>query len=88
MADMDLDEARELATAEFVSRMSGGKRRGGFRIEDWQVSEPYEDEVRGLNGAKRHLIFDFVPQGDAKDRGHFTLSVAVDPVTGDVDMLR
>ncbi|MFC7545038.1 hypothetical protein [Plantactinospora sp. GCM10030261] len=85
---MDHDEARGLATAEFISRMGAGKPRGGFRIEDWQVSEPYEDEVRGLNGPQCYLIVDFVPQDEAEARGYFRLSMAVDPDTGAVDMLR
>ncbi|MCX4389388.1 hypothetical protein OG777_21000 [Micromonospora peucetia] len=85
---MDHDEARELATAEFISRMGAGKPRGRFRIDDWQISEPYEDEVWGLNGGQRCLIIDFVPQGEVEARGHFKLSMAVDPDTGVVDMLR
>ncbi|MEW2432159.1 hypothetical protein AB0877_29480 [Micromonospora sp. NPDC047644] len=85
---MDRDEARELATAEFVRRMRAGKPRGGFRIEDWHVGEPYEEELRGLTGKKPYLVVDFVPQGDAELQGYRKLGMAVDPETGELDMVR
>ncbi|WP_433127375.1 hypothetical protein ACQPWW_31010 [Micromonospora sp. CA-240977] len=85
---MDRDEARELAVAEFTRRMRARKPRGGFRIDDWQVGEPYEEEVRGLRGYQPCFIVDFVPQGDAEARGYRKLGVAVDPETGAVDVLR
>ncbi|WP_245675308.1 hypothetical protein [Micromonospora halophytica] len=85
---MDHDEARELATAEFARRMGVAKPRGGFPVEDWEISEPYEAQIRGLRGSRRYLIVDFVPQRETRARGHFKLSVAVDPETGEVDMLR
>ncbi|MGK5742903.1 hypothetical protein [Micromonospora sp. URMC 103] len=82
------DEVRELATAEFTRRMRAGKPRGGFQVDDWWISEPYEAQVRGLRGSKRYLVVDFLAQGETRARGHFKLSVAVDPDTGEVDMLR
>ncbi|MEU5828342.1 hypothetical protein [Micromonospora tulbaghiae] len=85
---MDQDEVRALATAEFNRRMRAGKPRGGFQLDDWQISEPYEAQVRGLRGTERLLVVDFVPRGEARARGHFKLSVAVDPDTGVADMLR
>ncbi|SCL41058.1 hypothetical protein GA0070615_4774 [Micromonospora aurantiaca] len=79
-----------LATAEFTRRMRAGKPRGGFQIDeiDWQISEPYEAQVRGLRGTERLLVVDFVPRGETRARGHCKLSVAVDPDTGVADMLR
>jgi len=77
---MDLTEARHRAETEFRSRVAGS-------LGEWDVSGPEEREVRGLGGVRLCLIFTFARRSmDSLDGP--PLRIAVDPDTGETDMLR
>jgi hypothetical protein len=82
---MDVDRARELAIAEFATRHAWSG--GSWRLEDWEISEGYEQEVYGPRGARPCLVFAFAPrESEATDA--IPLRVIVDKETGETDLLR
>jgi hypothetical protein len=81
---MDHDKARDLAVTRFVA---SGKKR----IEDWEVTGPELGPVQTLSGVQLHMIFHFRPWEGAEtgwDRSWIPLRVAVNPTTGQANMLR
>jgi hypothetical protein len=85
LRSMDVDQARDLAVAEFASRMAGPGET--WRPEDWEVSGPHEEEVYGVDGLRPCLVFNFVKRY-AGDSATFPLMIAVDKEARAADMLR
>ncbi len=84
-----MDEAtiRQIAVEHFLSGSSND-------IEEWEVEGPREVEVGARNGKGEYVsetwwCVDFVPRPDRDPSGRrFTLSVGVNPVSGQPDMFR
>jgi len=77
---MDRDEALRVASHFFMSRVPDGDK--------WKVEGPTEGMVATPNGTRMHLIFSFRAPLHSADDPASPLRVAVDPQTGEADMLR
>ncbi|MFA1551471.1 hypothetical protein [Actinomadura chokoriensis] len=78
---MDHDQARAVALSEFAGR--------GESPDEWEIVGPREETVVDLDGTVPCLVFDFMPRPEFDQGGRrFKLSIAVDPNTGEADMLR
>lgn len=82
--EVDHEEARRLAVAEFANRLGSEP----WRASDWQVSLPVEERVWGLHGPRTCLVFTFTRTGVSADQDVLPLRIAVDPDTRSADMLR
>jgi hypothetical protein len=78
---MDSARARDVALAEFARRDPAPKA--------WDVTGPAEEIIQDLDSPAPFLVFTFRPRPEHNADGRlFPLKVAVDPRTGEADMLR
>ena len=76
---VDDDRARELAIGEFSRR--------NLILSEWDIHGPRVMSIAGLSS--QCLVFDFVPVPEHNRSGRrFPLRIAVDPHSGETDMLR
>ncbi|WP_405429463.1 hypothetical protein [Micromonospora sp. NBC_00617] len=79
---MELERARQLAIVEFARRL------GSTWNKAWEVGGVRQASVVTPDGAKTQLVVDFLRR-DLPNSGRLRrVSLAVDPETGTVDMLR